>query len=372
MIISLPITGIALITFSKLVNSEVFDGFSILKHTGLPVDTEDECSDWLVEDLNLESACDDFISNIDVRFGVGSSCRLYFCEACDYSHYCDKTCDFCAGSPTTFPTPNPSLDSSQVGIKNAQNTDSSSGSCIDWLNDDLGKESACIDFIQNIEQIYPSGTACAGLFCSDCQYAHYCDSECNFCSSDTSNVDETGSNLSDEQDTGSNTASDEHESKDDEGNSKNLLHSSEVATLPNPSGSDSPTLGTGRGIIESINSNKVECSNSLDNSMGEGLCNLYLSNGVECDLDFCDECMYAGLCDQACGFCDSPMSSHPDEERFKEIDLAYSPAVCKNQLDLNIGDGECEFYESSGYSCNDFFCPHCDGSGYCDEYCGFC
>lgn len=371
---SLPTRGVALAILWSLVNCEVLDDFSILKSAGLPSNVQDECIDWLVEDLSKESACDDFIDNIDVRFGVGSSCRLYFCSDCDYKHYCDKTCDYCAGSPSPFPTLDPTEDVIRVASSDTQDTDSYSGPCIDWLNDDLGKESACIDFIENIEQIYPSGTACSGLFCSDCQYAHYCDSQCNFCATDESISADSESDQSDEQGTTMDSSLDETSSENDDAssNEKQMLHSSEVATLPEPSGSGRPSLGTGQGIIDSINSQRVLCSNSLDTSMGkEGLCALYLSNGVECDAQFCDGCSFSGLCDQACGFCSSPSSSNPAES-FAAIDLAYSPAVCKNQLDRNIGDGECEFYESSGYSCDDFFCPHCDGVGYCDEYCGFC
>ena len=48
------------------------------------------------------------------------------------------------------------------------------------------------------------------------------------------------------------------------------------------------------------------------------------------------------------------------------------PQECVDSLDLNLGEGECGFYQKSGFTCETFFCPDCQGSGYCDMTCGFC
>jgi len=59
--------------------------------------------------------------------------------------------------------------------------DDTHGSCGDWLNEKLSVNSACSDFLQNIAAKYQGSDACLDFFCSDCKYAHYCDSSCNFC-----------------------------------------------------------------------------------------------------------------------------------------------------------------------------------------------
>lgn len=145
--------------------------------------------------------------------------------------------------------------------------------------------------------------------------------------------------------------------------------SPETTSSPNLRGSDYPR------------NSQSDCQNNLDERMGEGLCGLYTVrflfklligrgvlpplcssqlHGVDCDTYFCSTCTYAGLCDELCSFCTV-------EEAAVEEDIS-----CFNQLDLNVGDGECAFYEKSGYTCEGFFCPTCSGAGYCDDYCGYC
>merc|ERR1719502_1069174 len=74
----------------------------------LYVTSEEEtvCEDTFLD--GKENACNDYIANVDVSLGQGSSCSTLFCDTCKYAGFCDKACVFCVDtSPTSVPSLSP-------------------------------------------------------------------------------------------------------------------------------------------------------------------------------------------------------------------------------------------------------------------------
>ena len=202
--------------------------------------------------------------------------------------------------------------------------------CYDKLVVELGVDEACDNFILKIDDQYGPGAGCEAFMCSDCQYAGTCDKTCSVCGPSAAP-----------------TAAPE-------------IMDYGVGGLSSSSSSSTTTTKSSL-TSSSLTAVDTSCENKLD-TMGEGLCALYTANGVDCDEYFCDDCTYAGLCDELCDFC----------IEVEEEDEVSTNDECKDQLDENIGEGECSFYEESGYACDEFFCPTCAGKGYCDSFCGWC
>eukprot|EP01052_Picozoa_sp_SAG31_P050051 SAG31_NODE_11249_length_1050_cov_0.975815_1_plen_131_part_10 len=118
------------------------------------------------------------------------------------------------------------------------------------------------------------------------------------------------------------------------------------------------------------------------------------SGSFDCETSFCTSCPYPGFCDEECEFCaaddgadaaiptPSPVEHHnasPQASETMSSTEQTSPAPqpsaveCVNVYEeSNRQDNACDDLITSGYSCDEHFCPSCVYTTYCDEACGYC
>ena len=106
-----------------------------------------------------------------------------------------------------------------------------------------------------------------------------------------------------------------------------------------------------------------DCFDKFDYDYNEpDFCSSLLESGqFTCEDDFCPSsdadldggvpCLYAGFCDQTCGYCDNGCS----------IELTRN---CSDAVDNKYGDGTCEaLLDNPKYACETHFCPDCKYAG---------
>ena len=144
----------------------------VVASTGAKAAAADVCEDHSDVKKYTGYTC----KNINAMYAP--ACEEYLCPECEYAHYCDSTCGFCTGKVTTEKS------TSESQRKAQKDKDEGTSAYGAMAAADICEDSQLVAKTMGytcgqINAMY--APACKEYLCPECEYAHYCDSTCGFC-----------------------------------------------------------------------------------------------------------------------------------------------------------------------------------------------